>query len=171
MAEIGKRLLDCDDREGERGERGKRGERGHRGHRGERGERGHRGHRGPTGPTGSTGSTGPTGMTGVTGTTGPTGSTGATGPSPILAVAHVAADGTFISQNGFASSAIIGGPVYILTLATAPPPGSIIPVVSVTGVAAIIEPRVVTNQVQVRIVQLPNTLINAEFYVIVALGP
>ena len=48
MADISKRVLDCDDdcEDGERGERGKRGKRGQRGHRG------HDGHDGVTGPTG-----------------------------------------------------------------------------------------------------------------------
>lgn len=77
MADIGKRLPDCDDCEGERGERGERGKRGHRGHRGHDGSDGSDGSDGGTGPTGPTGSTGPTGTTGSTGSTGPFG-----GPTP-----------------------------------------------------------------------------------------
>jgi hypothetical protein len=177
MSDLIRRIPDCDVEVG--GERGERGHRGPRGHHGQDGPTGPTGSTGPTGPTGSTGPTGPTGSTGPTGPTGSTGPTGPTGPTgqaasgaaPILAVAHVAADGTFVSQSGFVSSAIIGGPVYILTLASSPPPGRIIPVVSVTGITAIIEPRVFTNQVQVRIVNLSNSLITADFYVIVTLGP
>ena len=74
MADISKRLLDCnDDCEGERGERGKRGKRGRKGEDGERGHDGkdghdgHDGHTGPTGPGGATGFTGPAGATGFTG--------------------------------------------------------------------------------------------------------
>jgi BclB C-terminal domain-containing protein len=56
MADLSKRVLDCDDCEdGERGERGERGKRGKRGHRG---HDGHDGHDGDTGPTGATGETG-----------------------------------------------------------------------------------------------------------------
>ena len=69
MADINKRVLDCDDdcEDGERGERGKRGKRGHRGHDGNDGNDGNDGATGPTGPTGPTGSTGPTGLTGADG--------------------------------------------------------------------------------------------------------
>ena len=60
MADLTKRVLDCDDDcEGERGERGERGKRGHRGHRG---HDGHDGRDGDTGPTGPTGNTGPSGV-------------------------------------------------------------------------------------------------------------
>ncbi len=182
MADITWRIPDCDDSEGE-GERGERGRRGHRGHRG------HDGHDGATGPTGFTGPTGPTGFTGPTGTTGATGSTGdagATGPTgqaasgaaPILAVAHVAADGTLISQSGFSGIIVTGAPVYALILASPPPsPGQVIPVVSVTGLTGFISPSVVVigaqTQIQVRIsaASAPNTLVPAEFYVIVTAGP
>lgn len=83
MADITRRVPDCDDSEGERGERGERGKRGKRGHdgeRGERGENGERGERGEDGRDGDTGSTGPTGSDGSTGPTGP-GDTGPTGPA------------------------------------------------------------------------------------------
>ena len=86
MAELTKRVLDCDnDGEGERGERGergkrgKRGQRGHDGHDGERGQDGRDSDRGPTGPAG-----GGTGFTGPTGPTGPTGATGATGTGALI---------------------------------------------------------------------------------------
>ena len=57
MADITKRLPDCDD-DCENGERGKRGKRGHRGHDGRDGNDGNDGATGPTGPTGLTGPTG-----------------------------------------------------------------------------------------------------------------
>ena len=83
MADINKRVPDCDDCGGERGERGKRGKHGHRGHDGHDGHNGHNGHDGRDGDTGPTGPTGPegggTGSTGPAGPAGPTGSTGATG--------------------------------------------------------------------------------------------
>ena len=131
-----------DDCEGERGERGKRGHRGHDGERGERGEQGERGHDGRDGDTGPTGPTGPTGFTGPTGPTGPTGfgDTGPTGPTgfgetgptgpgagggvaPILAVAHVATDGTYLSNIGFVGPSaihVLNSGTYQLTLASPP---------------------------------------------------
>ena len=95
MADITRRLPDCDDCEGERGERGERGEKGERGKRGKRGHDGKDGHDGNdgaagptgaastvTGPTGAGGITGPTGSTGPASTvTGPTGAVGLTGPT------------------------------------------------------------------------------------------
>ena len=92
---------------------------------------------GPTGPTGSTGlgitgPTGATGLTGPTGSTGPTGPTGSDGSNLILALANVAADGSFSSQSGFLSSAHPGTGSYDLTLAGVPPPdANIIPVVTI----------------------------------------
>ena len=87
MADITKRLPDCDDCEGERGERGERGHRGHRGHQGHDGRDGTTGPTGPggtgsTGPVGPAGPTGPTGATTVPGPTGPQGPTGADSTVP-----------------------------------------------------------------------------------------
>ena len=66
MADMNKRVLDCDDDcEGERGERGKRGKRGHRGHDGHDGNDGNAGATGATGSTGATGATGDTGSTAI----------------------------------------------------------------------------------------------------------
>lgn len=133
MADIKINLPGVDDGEGECGERGERGRRGHRGHRGPTGSTGPTGPTGPIGNTGPTGFTGPTGSssteTGPTGPTGPTGSTGATGPAssgaPILAVAHVAVDGTYLSNTGFVGPSaghVINSGTYTLTLAGSPPP-------------------------------------------------
>lgn len=84
MADITRRIPDCDDDCEGGGERGKRGKRGHRGHDGSDGAIGPTGPSGgPTGPTGpSGGPTGPTGLIGATGPSGgPTGPTGSTGPA------------------------------------------------------------------------------------------
>src|SRR5512143_12864 len=58
MADITRRIPDCDDDDGERGPRGRRG------HRGRDGRDGATGPTGPTGPIGPTGSDGATGATG-----------------------------------------------------------------------------------------------------------
>ncbi len=125
----------------DRGERGRRGPRGHDGHDGHDGATGPTGPTGPTGYTGPTGPTGPTGaastVTGPTGPTGPTGATGATGPTSsgpsILAVAHVAMDGTYLSNTGFVGPSaghVINSGTYMLTLAGSPPPDvDVVPVV------------------------------------------
>src|SRR5512143_346826 len=183
MADGNKRGVDCN--EGERGKRGHRGERGHRGHTGPTGPTGDTGPTGPTGYTGPVGPTGTTGPTGPEGSTGPTGNTGAVGPTggaasglTILAAIHVDADGTVLANEGFGPVTIIGGPVYICPLLTTPPPNKAVAVATPadTSQAGPADPiiflRQFTNQIQVRIIPAgTNTLVKAEFYLMVVQAP
>jgi hypothetical protein len=108
---------------------------------------------------------------------GPTG--GAASGLTILAAIHVDADGTILANQGFASVTIIGGPVYICTLLTTPPPNKAVAVASPADTTATPSPadaiiflRQFTNQIQVRIIPAgTNTLKNGEFYLMVVQAP
>lgn len=101
MADFNARTPDCDDGEGERGRRGPRG---------------HDGHDGPAGPTGPTGPAG----------------TGDGFQRPgLIAAARVAADGTFITNRGFATVTSPSAGVYELTLNAGTPDDNIISNVTV----------------------------------------
>src|SRR5574341_677051 len=152
----------CDGCEGERGERGKRGKRGHRGHDG------HDGHDGDTGPTGPTGPSGPAGPTGPTGPV--------SGEAPILAVAHVAADGTVLANTGFSSITHIGAG-YQLTLASPPVDSSkVVPVVTADSPAAITVPiaQVVAGVITVQLSTGAHTATavknDSAFFIVVSQG-
>ena len=147
------------------------------GERGERGKRGHRGHRGRDGFDGNTGPTGPTGPTGATGSVGPTGSTGPapSGP-PILAAAHVAADGSVLANTGFSSIARLGAGIYALTLTNPEPDVEVIPVVTAesspfitVGIA-----EVAGGVIGVRMATgagiATSTSSDSNFYIVVSLG-
>ena len=73
---------------------------------------------------------------------------------------------------------IIGGPVYICTLASSPPANKAVAVASPSDTSqgspadSIIFLRQFTNQIQVRIIPAgTNTLVNGEFYLMVVQAP
>jgi hypothetical protein len=124
----------------------------------------------------------PSTVTGPTGATGETGGTGPTGPASngftILAAAHVDSDGTLLANEGFASSTIVGGTVYVLTFSNPPPFNKAIVVANATDTnlepnsGSICIPRQFGSTIQIRIIPNGgNTLVNSEFYIIVVQAP
>jgi hypothetical protein len=83
-----------------------------------------------------------------------------------------------LANEGFTSVAIVGGPVYILTLTNPPPFNKAVVVANASDTNlepnsdSLCIPRQFANTIQIRIIPIgTNMLVKAEFYILVVQAP